>query len=807
MGPASAQSRKALERAEALRQKGDLAGAEALYRKVLRRDPAAVEALHGLALAYARQGRFEEARQHIDRALGLDPARPELHFHRAEIAGALGLPEHAVESYGEALRLRPDYFEALVNLSDVLLQLNRPEEALAHLDRAVRLRPDDVAALNNRGNALQALKRHEEALESFERVLQVLPGHADVLNNRASALLSLGRFAEAANACREALVQRAKHVPALLNLGRAQAAQSMPEEALRNYDAALASQPEHVEAWRERAALLAGLHRYRDARESLGKALALKADGWSDWADLGDILLQLGKPQDALEACDRALALQRDDAALWATRGLALQSLGRDTQAASAYQNALWLDADLPYVEGRLAALRLAACDWGPHAAATGRILRGVQAGETTAEPFWLPYLSDRADDQLACAQAYARAEHSRFARALWQGERYRHDRIRVAYLLGDLRDNPAPHDLAALLEGHVRARFEVFGFVRAPVQRGPADSRIAAALEHLVELREETDLDVAGLLRQHEIDIAVDMRSVVDSGRSRVFALRPCPVQVTGWGFPGTLGDDSHDYLVADAHVVPTNREHCYAERLVRLPDAFLAFDPARHAAPHVPSRTELGLPEAPAVVFGALHDERGITPETFGAWMDVLNGVEDGVLWLDGGDGSIQAKLRKQAESRGVGASRLVFAPGADYADHLARLRHVDLVLDTLPFNDRAATRDALCAGVPVITCSGDAFAARVSGSLLNAIGMPELVTASLDDFTGLAIRLGKDAGLRAAMRQKLAANRETHPLFDTDRFRRHLEAAYEIMYGRYRDGEPLAAINVEAVEQTPR
>lgn len=785
--------RKALDRARGLHQKGELAEAERLYLSLLRRDGGDVDALHGLGLLYARRGRFEDARQLVDRALGLHPGRPELHFHRAEIAGALGLREQALESYRQALVLRPDFFEVLVNMGDLLLQMGRTDEPLALLEQAIRLRPDDAAALNNRGNALQALKRHEEALQSFERVLELLPGNADVLNNRASALLSLGRFAEAAGACREALAQRADHVPALLNLGRAQAAQGLLEEALRNSDAALALQPAYFDGWRERAALLAGLHRYREARESLDKALALNAASWSDWADLGAILLRLGRAQDALEACDRALTLQRDDAALWATRGLALQFLGRDTQAASAYQNALWLDPGAPYVEGRLAALRLDACEWGAHAAATGRILRGVRAGEPTAEPFRLLHFTDRADDQLACAQAYARAQHPRGAQALWQGERYRHDRIRVAYLLGDLREHPTSCPLAPLLEGHDRARFELFGFALGP-----------AAPEHCVDLREATDAEIAARLRHHEIDIAVNAMGVADFGRSAVYALRPCPVQVVFPGYPGTLGSDCCDYLFADAHVIPANREHCYAEKLVRLPDACLAIDAVRRAAPRVPVRTELGLPEAGAV-FCAFHSGARITPEMFGAWLDILNELEDSVLWLASGNNSMPGNLRRQAEARGVSASRLVFAPRADYADHVARLRHADLALDTLPFNGGATTSDALCSGVPVITCSGDAFAARMSGSLLHAIGMPELVTSSLDDYKALAIRLGSDPQLLAETKRKLAANRLTHPLFDTDRFRRHLEAAYEIMWRRYQAGEPPAAFNVEAIAES--
>lgn len=764
--------RKALERARALHHKGELAEAERLYHALLQRDGGDVEALHGLGLLYAGRGRFEEARQLVDRALGLNPGRPELHFHRAEIAAALGLREQALEGYRQALVLRPGFFEVLVNLGDLLLQLDRGEEALALLEQAVRLRPDDAAALNNRGNALQALKRHEEALRSFERVLQLLPGHADVLNNQASALLSLGRFDKAAAACRQSLAQRADHAPAMLNLARAQAAQGLHDDALANYEAALARQPAFADGWRERAALLAGLRRFAEAHASLEKALGLNGDAWSDWADLGALSLRLGRPQQALDACDRALAQQRDDAALWATRGQALQLLGRDTQAASAYQNALWLDPGAPYIEGRLAVLRLASCEWGAHAAATGRILRGVRAGEPAAEPSALLYLTDRADDQLKCAQAYARAEYPRNARSLWQGERYRHERIRLAYVVGD----PGAALLPALIEGHDRARYEVFDF-------------------------EATDTALAARLRQHEIDVAVGVVGTGYAALGNAYAQRPCPVQVALPGYPGTLGSDCCDYLIADAHVIPAAREAGYAEKVVRLPDAFRACLAAGDPAPQAPARAELGLPET-GIVFCAFHDGARITPETFGAWLDVLLAVEDSVLWLLRGNDALPGNLRRAAQARGVSAERLVFAPRAERAAHLARLQRADLALDTLPFNGRGAASDALACGVPVVTCSGDAYAARMAGSLLHAAGMPELVTSSLEDYQALAIGLASDPQRLAATRRTLAANRQTRPLFDAERFRRHLEAAYEEMWRRAQAGEAPAAFDVGAL-----
>jgi predicted O-linked N-acetylglucosamine transferase (SPINDLY family) len=254
-------------------------------------------------------------------------------------------------------------------------------------------------------------------------------------------------------------------------------------------------------------------------------------------------------------------------------------------------------------------------------------------------------------------------------------------------------------------------------------------------------------------------------------------------------------------DYIIADTFVIPEGRERDYAEHVVRIPDTFQANDSLRRSAPRVPSRPELGLPQR-GFVFCSFASTAKITPAVFGVWMEILRAAEHSMLWLVGGGASMQNNLRREAEARGVSASRLVFAPWAAYPDHLARLRQADVALDTLPYNGGATTSDALWSGVPVITCPGDAFAARMSGSLLHAIGMPELIASSLDEYKALAIRLATEPELLAATKRKLAANRDTHPLFDTDRFRRHLEAAYEIMWRRYQNGEPPADFTVQPI-----
>jgi predicted O-linked N-acetylglucosamine transferase (SPINDLY family) len=801
VGKVSTQSRKALDRAKVLHQKGDLAEAERLYRAELRRNGGNVDALRLLGLLCAQRGDLEAARQYFDRALGLNPERADLHFLRAEVSKGLGLQEQAIDGYRHALATRPDMAEALINLGDLLLLEGRAADALPLLERALQVRPGDTAALNNRANALQALKRHAEALECYDRVLQSLPGNADVLSNRANALLSLARFAEAEASCGAALERRAAHPFALLNLGRALVAQDRIAEGLECYDAALSIVPEEFDGWCERAMLLVELQRYVEAQASFEKALALRPDSSGTWSDLGAALYCQRLYKKAVAACDRALALENDNAKAHANRAHALRFLNRPEEAVSACETALGMNPQSPYIPGALASQKLALCDWRDHAATARRVVEGVCAGERSAEPFDFLFVSDRADQQLSCAGIFARSNYPPRAEPLWRGERFQHERIRLAYLSGDFRDHATSYLLAGLLEKHDRSRFEVFGISIGPVEASPTAARIEAAFEHFMQVRERTDGEIAALLRRQEIDIVVDLMGFTNFCRPRVFAMRPCPVQVNYLGFPGTLGTECIDYLLGDPFVVPPGSERHYAEKVVKLPETFQANDGVHLAAERVPSRPALGLPAHGAVIC-AFNKGSKITPGMFDLWMDVLGAVEGSVLWLQGGTASMQSNLQREAKARKVSASRLVFAPVVPYAEHLARLRHADLALDTLPFNGGATTSDALRSGVPVITCPGDAFAARMSGSLLHAIGLPELVTSTLDEYRALAIRLAGNPELLAQTKRKLTANLLTHPLFDTDRFRWHIEAAYETMWQRYQAGAPPAAFSVPAL-----
>jgi predicted O-linked N-acetylglucosamine transferase (SPINDLY family) len=314
--------------------------------------------------------------------------------------------------------------------------------------------------------------------------------------------------------------------------------------------------------------------------------------------------------------------------------------------------------------------------------------------------------------------------------------------------------------------------------------------SRLMKGFDRFVDVREKSDAEIASMLKAMEIDIAVDLKGFTQDARPGIFALRPAPLQVNYLGHPGTMGAPYIDYIVADAVVIPPGDERHCSEKVVRLPHSYQANDSRRRIAEPVPSRFEAGLPDT-GFVFCSFNSSYKITPELFDIWMHLIKTVQNSVLWLLDDNPAAVRHLKREAETRGVASSRLIFAPRANPDAHLARHAAADLFLDTLPCNAHTTASDALWAGLPLVTSTGTTFAGRVAASLLTAVGLPELITRSLEEYESTAMKLAQTPVALSQIRAKLQAARKSSPLFKTERFTRDLEAAFAEMWRRHQSG----------------
>ena len=583
-------------------------------------------------------------------------------------------------------------------------------------------------------------------------------------NDQGIALASAGRYDEALKAFDRALELRPGYPQALINRGNALEDLRRPDAALASYDRALSIMPGN-----------AGFHINR-----------------------GNAISALGDHRGALESYDRAIALDAASAGAFYCRGEALLELGHFDEAADSFGRALVLDPALENLLGMWLHARLMVCDWRGIGEHFSRLSDRIAQSEPVSPPFPLVAIPATPALQRKAAETWARAKFPVSLTSPFVVSRPTHGRIRVGYFSADFHLHATSHLMAELFERHDRSRFELTAFSFGPARQDAMRARVSRAFENFVDVREMSDAEIVSAARRYGIDIAVDLKGYCKDSRTGIFAQRVAPVQVNYLGYPGTMGAPFIDYMIADTVIIPEEQRQHYSERIVYLPESYQPNDTRRPISGREFAKTEQGLPQT-GFVFCCFNNNFKILPATFERWMRILRSVEGSVLWLLEDNTTAAGNLRREAQARGVDPGRLVFAPRMALPEHLARHRAADLFLDTLPCNAHTTASDALWAGLPVLTCPGETFAGRVAASLLKAIRLPELVAQSGEDYERLAIELARSPGRIADLKRKLEANRQVAPLFDIERFTRHLEAGFAAMYERDRAGLPPADIHV--------
>lgn len=598
--------------------------------------------------------------------------------------------------------------------------------------------------LQNKGDLAAASKL-------FHKVLASQTDNAVALYSLSVIALNSGNLAEALQLSERGVKATPLFAPLHFVHGTVLQAMGDKEAALRSFDAALKIQPDYPEVLLNSGAMLRSMFRHSEALERFNRIVSINPDHVS-----------------ALGNC-----------------GIILTEFKQSEQAIAMFERLIKLNPDYDYALGLLFYERMHICDWTDFATLTQQIVDGVRAGKRACKSLAFMSASDSASDHLLAAQVFAQHYCPKNAKSFWQGERYRHEKIRIAYVSPDFREHPVGHLMAGVFELHDKSRFETIAISLGIDDQSRLRARMLKAFDKFIDVREMGSEQIAQMMRDMEIDIAIDLGGYTSDTRTDVFSYRPAPVQVNYLGYPGTMGTDYIDYILADRHIIPPEHQQFYSEKVVYLPDTYLPTDGSVCISERTPTRAECGLPETGVVFCSFSHDYK-ISPPVFDVWMRLLNQVPGSVLWLMSRGELAQRNLRKEAEARGVDASRLVFAGRVPLVeDHLARYRQADMFLDTHPYNAHTTAADALMAGLPVVTYVGNSFPSRVAGSLLNAMGMPELIAHSLDEYEALALKLAQQPALLAKMKARIVANKSSCSLFDTKAFCFNLEAAYVAMW----------------------
>jgi predicted O-linked N-acetylglucosamine transferase (SPINDLY family) len=761
------------------------------FDRALTIKPDFFEALYNRGVVLAHLKRFAQAVASYDRALVLRPNSPECFYNRGISLASLGRLTDALASYDKALVLNPRLASAWDNRGNVLRELGQPEQAVESYDKAISLAPNDFRAHCNRAIVLSDLRRFEAAIASYERSLAIQPHFADALFGHGLALLRLERFAEALASFGKALVTRPNDSEILNSRGIALWHLNRLDESLMSYNEALAGDPDHTATLRNRALLLQAMGRFDDALTDYDRAIAIDPKDAHAWNGRGAVLHAMKRNQDAIAHFDKAVELKPDFADALTNRGLLKWAEHGDyAGATSDLRKALAADPGQPYALGELHHLKMYGADWEAFEADKSLIDDGVRQSHRVVRPFVYQALSLSPADLQACSRIFS---ESLFSIPVEPGASFNcsHEKIRIGYVSGEFREQATAYLMAGLYERHDRDKFEVIAVDSGGGDGSAMRRRLETAFDKILYIANLSDAEAVDLIRANEIDILVNLNGYFGAPRMGLFARRAAPIQINYLGFPATLGAPYIDYVIADKTVIPEDERRYYDERVVYLPDCYQANDDKRPIAQETPSRAAMGLPDG-AFVFCNFNQSYKITPSTFASWMRILKAVDGGVLWLLGSKPPFAENLSRAAERHGILSSRLIFARSQPPDQHLSRLKLADLFLDSLPYNAHTTASDALWAGLPLLTCRGTTFPGRVAASLLVAAGLPELVMESQDEYEAMAIRLAQDGAAMNALKLKLAENRLSCPLFDTDRFRQNIEAAYTAMVDARNKGE---------------
>jgi protein O-GlcNAc transferase len=710
-------------------------------------------------------GNVEEADRFALEALAINPKSPDALHLRGVVAGLQNRHADAELFLRKAAEIEKKNHYIFFNLAKSLSEQEKDKESLKWHRKALELDSRHDKAWLNYGKSLFNLGEIDAAISAFDRALAINQNLAEGYSNKANCLQERKDY----------------------------------EEALTLYDHAIKLNSNLAQAWSYRGVALKDLKRYEEALASYERSIELKPDYAEAWNNRGVALKDLKRYEEALASYERSIELKPDYAEAWCNRGVALNDLDRHEEALASYERAIELNPDIDFMLGDLMHSQMKVCAWDKLEQRRQTLEENLLTGGKASTPLPVLGLFDNPDFQKRCAEIYARDTFSLGGRLGVLAQRPKRNKIRIGYFSMDFREHPVSNLTIELFELHDRSKFEIYGFSFGANSHDSMRQRVEKAFDKFLDVKNLGVFDIAILSRQHEIDIAIDLGGHTQDSRPQIFSARVAPIQINYLGYPGTWGSDCMDYFIGDKITVPDENIAHFSEKIVFLPNSFQVNPSHRPIVSSKPSSQDHGLPKD-SFVFCCFNNSWKITPELFGQWMQVLQEVQNSVLWLYAGNLSSETNLRSEAVKHGVLVDRIIFAKQVPRDAYLAQFQHADLFLDTLPYNAGTTASDAIWAGLPVLTQIGKSFASRMAASLLTTIGAPELITHSKEEYCSLAIELASNPKRLAAIKAKLTQNRRTTPLFDTKLFAKHIEAAYQAAYDRYHAGLPPDHIDVD-------
>ena len=663
-------------------------------------------------------------------------------------------------------------------------QSQRLESAERIARSILRINSKDIVALQVQGLCMAMQGRVAESVEPFTRASVLDPKNPELLTNLAKAQHESELY-DASTKTFEKLNQVTPNRPQVLtDLGTGYSKQRQYEKAAVAFDKAIQLDPNYFLAWSNRGNLYADQGYPAEAIECFEKALQLNSGYAEAWSNYGNALFDLGNFEGACKAHDQSLACDPNYAEAWFNKANSLTEMKQGELALENYSKAYELKPKIPFLIGQLINSLATHCSWEKNGALITDALKAVSENKSVVPPFILLQTPASPQLQKQAAQIYIRERISYINPASQPVKpRAAGKKIRIGYFSTDFKEHPVGILMENLIKLHDRSSFEIYGYFLNNKLGDALEIRLKQSFDKSIDLFGIHDVDAHQLIVDHDLDIAVDLNGHTAGAKTSLFARKIAPVQVNYLGFAGTSGANFYDYLIADKVAIPPTIQDCFTEKLVYMPHSFFPVDTlvSLEEFGSLPSRESQGLPSE-GFIFSSFNNSYKITPQVFELWMTLLKQVTSSVLWLSTPSELAIKNLRESAAKLDIDPARLIFAHRVPARkDHLSRLRLADLFLDTPFFNAHSTAADALWAGVPVLTQLGQTFAGRIAASQLSALGMPELIVNTPEEYYAKALELATQPQLIKDLRMKHEANRLTAPLFNTKEYVRDLEKLY--------------------------
>jgi predicted O-linked N-acetylglucosamine transferase (SPINDLY family) len=688
--------------------------------------------------------------------------------------------------YEKILALDQKNFDALFFLAIILINFKNYKKASDLLEQVILIKPNFADAYNNLGICLEKLNDLDGAIKNYNLAINNRLNFAEAYNNLGVAFQKLKNFDQAILQYKKAIGYKSLYLDPYVNLANLFKETKQFEEAIKNYDLAINLNPNLAEVYNNKGNALKEIRKFEEAIKNYDLAINLNPNLAEVYNNKGNALKEIRKFKEAIKNYDLAINLNPNFVEAYFNAATALQDIKNFEKAVLNFEKALLVDKEIPFCKGYLIHAKMLCCNWNGLNELYKEIYNDVEKNKYSATPFGYQAICDDESSLQKCAQLYSSKRFPEIKNSFFTKKISKNKKIKIGYLCGEFREQATSILMTEVWEKHNKENFEIIAFDSGWDDKSIRRNRIIAAFDKFIDISKVSDFDAAKLIYKEQIDILINLNGFFGTGRPIVFSYRPAPIQINYLGFPGTIGSKYIDYILCDQTVVPPQSKKFYNEKIIYLPNSYQANDTKRKISEKKFLREDLSLPKE-SFVFCCFNNNYKITPNMFDVWARLLKKIDNSVLWLIEGNSEATENLKKEAKTRNIDGSRLIFAKRIKLEDHLARHKNADLFLDTLPYNAHTTASDSLWAGLPVLTCLGKAFPGRVAASLLRSLDLPELITYSENEYIAKAEEFALNPEKLRLIKNKLDANKFSKPLFNTELFCRSLESAFKIVFDK--------------------